>query len=204
MANVEVAYITARTLLNDDGNSLYTDAVLAPKMFEAHMELQAKLRRADCQVMKKFAPSNVVANSTTLAAPTDLLEPIKLWEKVQGSSDTTYVEMTEQDPLPPAQAPGTTALGVWQWDGTQFNFVGATGNVTVKIHYWRTITIPVNSGDPIGIIFGELYLAPRVAALMAGSLGEKERLLYLSDVANKNLDDVISANKGRMNILVRP
>lgn len=204
MANALVAYTTARTLLNDDGDSIFTSTVLAPKMFEAHMELQAKLRRADCQVMRKTATSNVAANGVTLAPPTDLLEPIKLWEKVQGSSDTTYVDMTEQDPLVPNQAPGTTALGVWQWDGTQFNFIGATGNVTVKILYWRTITIPVADGDPIGIIYGELYLAPRIAALQCGSLGEKDRFIYLTDLANKSLEDIISANKGRQNTLARP
>jgi len=206
VAQAEVAYNAARALLNDDSISLFSDAVLASKMAIAHRELQAKLRRSDCQVMRGNFIGAVAINATALTAPPgDIWEPIHLWEKVQGTSDTTYVDMTEQDPLDVVQGVQTTSLKYWQWYQEALLFLGASANaVTVRIQYWRSITIPVISTDLIGIIDGEAWLGPRIAALQAGSLGDPDTYKIATDIANVTLADVVSINKGRMIPSVRP
>lgn len=204
--SAETVFVTARTLLNDDGNTLFTDTVLFPKLTQAPRELQAYLRARDSQVMRNTFLGTVNTNATSLLAnPTDILEPIKIWEKVQGTGDNTYQEMTEQDPIDPLQLPGTTALSFWQWADEVLLFrPAASNNVTVKILYWRQITIPVLNTDLIGVLFGELYLAPRTAALQAASLGDDDSHGTWTKVAITAMDQIIAANKGRLNVPGRP
>jgi hypothetical protein len=202
----ETVFVTARTFLNDDAASLFTDTVLFPKLTQAHRELQAYLRARDAQVMRNMFTGIVAANATALtASPADLLEPIKLWEKVHGAANTTYVEITEQDPLDPTLPAGTTALQYWQWDDEALLFNPAASNsVDVLILYWREIPIPVLNTDLIGILFGELYLAPRTAALEAGSLGSIQDHNLFTEIALQSIDQIVKANKGRLNVPGRP
>ena len=204
--SAETVFVTARTILNDDGNTLFTDTVLFPKLTHAHRELQSYLRAKDSQVMRNTATGSVVANATVLSVvPTDLLEPLKLWEKVAGSPVTTYAEMTEADPLDPTLPAGTTALQFWQWKDEVLTFrPAASNNVDVTILYWRQIPIPVLNSDLIGILFGELYLAPRTAALMMGAMGDDDGHQIWTQVALTAMDQIIYANKGRLNVPGRP
>jgi len=203
----ETVLVTARSLLNDDAASLFTDTVLFPKLTQAHRELQAILRAHDCAVMKKSFVSAVLVNTGVLTTvPPDLLEPLSIQEKVSGAAFSTYAPMSEQDPLDPTGA-GTsaTASQFWQWNDEVLNFRAPTANgIDVNIFYWRQITIPAVSTDLIGILFGELYLAPRTAALMAGSLGDSETYKIATDIALKSIDSIISANSGRVQNTLRP
>jgi hypothetical protein len=198
-------FVTARTLLNDDAATLFSDTVLFPKFTEAHRELQAMLRAADCQVMRTTFAGGVNAAATVFVSPpTDLLEPIHLWEVPQGSPLTSLADMTEQDPLDPTNAAGTTALSYWQWKDEVVTFNPCAGNVTVVMLYWRQLAIPVLNTDLIGILFGELYLAGRTAALMAGSLGDEETYNVCTDIAMKSMAQIIAANKGARTVVGRP
>jgi|SRR5579864_148677 len=204
--SAETVFVTARTLLNDDGNSLFTDTVLFPKLTQAHRELQAYLRARDAQVMRNSFIGAVAANATVLTAnPTDLLEPIKLWEKVAASSPTTYIEMTEADPIDPALPAATTASQYWQWADEILTFRAPVANgIDVKILYWRQIPLPVLNTDLIGILFGELYLAPRTAALQASSMGQDGSHQIWTEIALQSMDQIVQANKGRLNTPGRP
>jgi hypothetical protein len=70
-------------------------------------------------------------------------------------------------------------------------------NRRVKVQYRKSLTLPVSVNDPIGIIFGEIYLGARTAALAAGSVGNKEVLEAASQMAATNFNKVIVANRGR-------
>lgn len=190
-----VALTTARTLLNDDAASLWTDVALIPKLQQAFRELEAKLRINAASIMRKTVVNNVSAHGTTYTALTDIIEPIRLWEKAVGDPDTSYVQMTEQDPL--ANNVEATTLIYWQWDGALINFIGASANRTVKLTYWRTLAEPAASSDSLFFINAELYLAPRTAALAAGSVGEKDKFEAMTAVAEGNIELVIQANRGR-------
>lgn len=189
-------FATARTLLNDDGNSLWTDAVLLPKLVEAFRELQAQLILSAAPVMRKEEAQNIAIGVTTLVIPTDLVAPIRLWEKAQAAPSTAYIPMTEQDPLPNV-AQGVN-LVYWQWYEQAINLVGSTATRTVKIQYWRSLTEPTGAGDDLVFNRGELFLAPRTAGLAAGSVGGDVAMEKWSAIGNASLNDIILANRGRV------
>ena len=92
----------ARSLLNDPGATNWTDTVLMPLLQIGHQELQVALRASDSPVMKGLVIDVALADdTTTVANPTSIIEPIRLWERTQASTDyTSYVLMTEVDDLP--------------------------------------------------------------------------------------------------------
>lgn len=194
----EVVLTTARTLLNDDAATLWTDTVLFPKLAQAHRELQVMLRFHGSPVMMgMLGDTEVVAAATTLTLPSDLVEPIKLWERAFGDANQAdNVLMTEASPLP-FVAQGT-ALVYWNWYQETITFVGSSANRYVNMQYWRSIPIPTVNTALIGFINGELFLAPRIAALAAGSVGNAAVLQYCTGLANDSLNQVILSNRGRL------
>lgn len=189
-------FATARTLLNDDGNSLFTDTVLLPKLVEAFRELQAKLILSAAPMMRAEASQNIAVGITTLTLPIDLVAPIRLWEKAVADPATLYIPMTEQDPLPNV-AQGVNLI-YWQWYQQAINLIGSSSTRAVKIQYWRSLTEPTGSGSDLIFNRGELYLAPRTAALAAGTVGEDVSMQKWTDLANLSLNDIILANRGRI------
>lgn len=189
-------YATVRTLLNDDGNSLWTDTVLQPKLVQAFRELQAKLIVSAAPVMRTEAAQAIAIGVTTLVIPADMVAPIRLWEKPVADPITSYIPMTEQDPLP------NVAQGVkliyWQWYQQAINLIGSTAAKSVKIQYWRTLAEPTGSGSDLVFNRAELFLAPRTAGLAAGSVGEDDAMQKWSDIGDMSLNDVIMANRGRV------
>lgn len=197
MAAVTAAtvFATARTLLNDDANTLFSDSVLLPKLQEAWRQLVAILRinAADIMVRDDF---QTIASGTSSFTIADINEPIMLWEKGTGETIDKYVKMTEYDPLPNSLAAAT--LRYWQWDGTNINLVAASANRSVRTSYWRVLTEPTSAGSSLILINAEYYLAPMTAAIMAGSLGEEDQMTTLSALAVTTMKSVIDANRGRM------
>lgn len=204
MALLSVALTTARTLLNDDVSAVWSDASLIPKAQEAHRELQAKLWEVGSPVVRAQSPPIMVnAGATTITLPVDLLTPFKLVEyAATGESLVNSVEMTEQNYLPTV-APAAT-LKYWAWRGEFIELVGASVGRNVVIYYRRLITIPTANNDPIGILFGELYLAARTAAMAHGSVGNIEAAGFMSQKANDSFNQVIAAQRGQQRPQARP
>jgi hypothetical protein len=190
----QVALDTARTLLNDDAGTLFTNAVLMPKLIQAFRQMVASLRINAADLIITTANSNLAASTASLTF-SDINEPIKLWEKAQGSTDDTYLPMTEYDPLP-NDVPAAT-IKYWQWDGTQINFIAATATRTVRTRYWRVLTEPVDGTSSLLFINAEYYLAPMTAAIMAGTLGEDEQMTTLAAQAVTTFKMIVDANRGR-------
>lgn len=184
----------ARSLLNDQIASLWTDAVLLPLLNEAYRELQTKLKSADCPI-QIAQESTVLAASAVVFVPANIIEPIRGWERPSiNPDDTTYVRMTEKLTLPFLN-PGAT-LNVWQWDGTQINFIGATANTKVLFRFFAFNVPLVLTSDNIPFINAENYLSPRLASLANQSIGEATQCTYYENMANMNLDEVIKSNRG--------
>ena len=187
---------TARTLLNDDIGSLWSDSVLFPKLQQAHRELQARLKAAAAPVMRTTVTDLLVNLGTVvLANIPDLVEPIRLFEKLTTDPITGYVQMTEYDPLP-LFAPASSLI-YWQWVNENIQFIGATTNRHIRLTYWRSLPLPLVNTDLVGFINGELYLAPRTAALASASVGEDQRHDALTNSAMMSINEVIIANRGR-------
>ena len=192
--NASVALATARTLLNDDAGSFYTDAVLLPKLVQAFRQMEANLRINAADIMFNIDVRNIPANTVNFTI-TDINEPVILWEKATTDTDANYVKMTEYDPLPNDVQAAT--LRYWQWDGTNINFISASADRTVKTKYWRVLPEPSSAASSLILINAEYYLAPMTAAIMAGSLGEDEQMTTLAAVAGVAFKMVIDANRGR-------
>jgi hypothetical protein len=191
-----VVLATARTLLNDDAATNWTDAALIPKLQQAHKELQIKLRRAAAPVMKNQYTEVLAASATGFVTPpADLVAPIQLWETSSGGAVNTYALMTEADPLP--NVVPTTTLIWWSWRDEFVTFIGSSAIRQVLMLYWRSLALPAANTDLIGFINGELYLAPRTAALAAGSVGQAAEMQALATLADGSLNEVILSNRGR-------
>lgn len=194
-----VAFTTARTLLNDDLATLWTDVVLLPKLVQAFRELEAKLRISAASIMRAYTDADVPISSTpsVYTAITDIKEPIRLWEKAPSDPDSAYVQMTEYDPLPVTLFPVGTTIQYWQWDGTNINLMGCSADRHIKVMYWRSLAEPTGNSSSLVFTDAEIFLAPRTAALAAGSVGETDVYAAMSGVASEALGLVIQANRGR-------
>lgn len=204
MANLSVALAAARTWLNDDAGATWTDAALIPKCQEAHRELQVKLWQVGSPVVRKeAAAASVAALATTIANPSDMLTPFRLQEyanTVETRADA--VDMTECIFLPNRAIAAT--LIDWCWKEEVIQFVGASAARKVIIYYRKSITLPAATGDAIGILFGELYISARAAAIAHGSVGNKDAYEALSIVAEKNFNQVVAAQRGQQTPPMRP
>ena len=192
--NASVALTTARTLLNDDAGDLYSDAVLLPKLVQAFRQMVAMLRVNAADIMMTIDIRNIAANTPNFTV-SDINEPIMLWEKATTDTDDKYVKMTEYDPLPNAVQAAT--LNYWQWDGTNINFIAASAIRSVKTRYWRVLPEPSSAASSLILINAEYYLAPMMAAIMVGSLGEEDQMNILVTEANSCFKMIIDANRGR-------
>lgn len=204
MALLSVALATARTWLNDDVGATWTDAALIPKAQEAHRELQTKLWNVNSPVVRKEAAAATVnAGATTITNPADMLTPFRLQEyanTVETRADA--IDMTECNFLPNRAA--LAILQDWCWKEEVIQFVAASADRKVIIYYRKLITIPVVAGDPIGILFGELYIGARAAAIAAGSVGNQEAFEFLSTTSESNFATVIAAQRGQQSPPSKP
>ena len=197
MANLSVALASARTWLNDDAAQIWTDANLLPKAYVAHQELQTKLWNVGSPLVRKeAAPVTVTAGGTTMSNPADMLQPFRLQEYANTlESRADAVDMTECGFLPNRAA--LAILQDWCWKEEALQFVAASADRKVIIYYRKLITIPTAAGDPIGIMFGETFLGPRMAAIAAGSVGNKEAYDEMMTVAEYNFQNIIMAQRGQ-------
>jgi hypothetical protein len=183
--------------MNDDAGQVWTDAALLTKAQEAHRELQIKLWNVGSPaVREQSAPIDVAANATSLTLPADLLQPIKLQEyaaTVETFADAT--DMTEVTYF--NNVAKTTKLIWWSWRKEAVQFLGSTVDRKVIIYYRKLITVPTAAGDPIGILFGELYIGARTAAIAHGSVGNKAAMDTLNSIAESNFGLVLQAQRGQ-------
>lgn len=210
MATATTALDSARTYLNDVGKQLWTDAILIPYLKEAHKDLLLVLWLNGIPVIKeKSASINVTAVSgVTLTLPSDLLEPIELKERTQGSSEN-WIPMTETDWEPDISQ--TNTLRYWTWREEAVNFVGATTNRSVLMRYWKSIATITAASDALGFILSEAFLGPQCAGYAAGSIGNTSLasdLLWVqgvtSGIAGAKLDMIVRANiKGQQGLPAR-
>src|ERR1700682_4689338 len=114
-----------RALLNDPQGNLFTDAVLLPYANSAYRKTQRALGNAGAggfiqddvllvvpavtQADTSLQVSITDATAPPNQLPTDLLVPVKIWERASGSSDD-FVEMVDlsQHGGLPSRGPGPT------------------------------------------------------------------------------------------------
>ncbi len=179
-----------RSLLNDAAGNLFTDAVLLPYVNSAYRKTQRALANVQSGTFisedallvvpaVSLVDSSVQVSITDATAapnqlPSNLLVPVKLWERANLSSDD-FVEMTDltdHDGLP--SEPQVEALRFWEWRADGLYFLGATQDTQIRLRYQAGFPDLVDATSSVLIRNAQEALA-YAAAAMAGLRGGRRR-----------------------------
>lgn len=162
--------------LNDTAKTVYTYAKQVPYLNMALSELQEEFELHNLSVTQRVSTvitvlagqSEIIFNGGGVPTlPSDLIEPLELWESLQGQ--TAYIPMTKRDFLPhDLEGVPTNYLVYWTWNEQKIEFLPSNGTVLVKIDYMRQLFTPVvNENSAINVMNSKTFLGYRTAGLMA-------------------------------------
>lgn len=192
MATAQTAIQSARVYLNDINGITWSDALLLPLLQEAFGELTQELELNNTGVMKIQTDPIIIPAGTlnmSINQPSGLINPISMMEADIGADYNSFEDMTKVSFLPIVDQ--TTWLNWWAWIGQVITFIGATSDRQVILRYEGTIPTPTKLTDPLGCIFAERFLGPRVAALAYSSIGRDNK--FLVNLAETNLYKIIQS-----------
>jgi len=208
----------AASYQNDANKTKYTYAAQIPFLNTALQELE-----------KAFALDNMPVTDTTstmvtLAAgvtaigyapvvpvvgvaylPSNLVEPIRVWERATGVNPYTPVAKSLYL-IPDSTGVERSSFGEYAWKSNQIQFLPSNRINDVLIEYTRALFTKITaSTDLIGLSTAQTFLEYRTGALVAKFIGEDEpRSVELNGYAGLSLDqDLGIGAKGRQNIMVR-
>jgi hypothetical protein len=164
-------------LLNDPTGAIYPDAAMYPVMNVAYRDLQNKLTALGVLTTKEVSAAVVVLAGVSFLGegaglPTDLLSPIKLKERRQGSTSVEdYIDMVEQTDEP--QWKPIDMLLTWTWREDQIHFPpgGSTVNKEVLITYNKLMGSITGAASPIQIANVDVWLAHKTAVIACKTIG---------------------------------
>lgn len=210
MALASEALDSARVYLNDTANQIWSNTKLLPFLKEAYRDLLVQLWLNGIPVIKEktSTPIEVAAGDLSLTLPADFIEPIRLKERLDGTSDS-YSDMTEKEFEPDYSQ--SESLNYWAFREGAIQFVGATTAREILLYYWKSLTVPTAANSALGFTFAEIFLGPQTAGYASGSVGNLTlagQLLYIPPdnlgVAGSKLDAIIRANiKGQQSLPAR-
>jgi hypothetical protein len=195
-----------RSLLNDAQGNLFTDAVLLPHANSAYRKLQRALGNAggggfiqDDALLVVAAVAGVdtslqvsITDATTPPnqLPTDLLLPLKLWERANGSSDefVEMVDLTRHGGLPSRVQ--DVSLSVWEWRADGLYFLGATQDTQIRLRYSKAYPDLTDATSPVLIRNAQEAIAYATAALAGWARGSPLAQKW-DDAANDAIEDLI-------------
>jgi len=196
-----------RSLLNDAQGNLFTDAVLLPYANSAYRKVQRALGNTGAGgflsddtllvVAAVPAPDASLQVSLTDATappnqlPTDLLVPMKLWERANGSSDdfAEMVDLTRHGGLPSRVQ--DAILSVWEWRADGIYFLGATRDTQIRLRYLKAYPDLTDATSPVLVRNSQEALAYATAALAGWARGSPLAEKW-DEAASDALEDLIS------------
>jgi len=176
-----------RSLLNDAAGNLFTDAVLLPYVNSGYRKVQRALANiqsgsflSDNVLLVVPAVTHVDASAqvsiTDATAPPnqlppDLLVPVKLWERRNGSSDDfmEMTDLTDHDGLP--SEPQGQTLRFWEWRADGLYFLGATQGTQIRLRYQKSYPDLTDLTSPVLIRQAQEALAYTAAAMAGAARG---------------------------------
>jgi hypothetical protein len=186
-----------RSLLDDAAVStgdVFTDAVLIPFVNTAYHQVQFEMANHGIETFIKdnvvltvpavtgADPSfQVVLNDTqnqmttvspTPQIPTDLLVPVRLWERQTGSSEAFLPMFLEKDGLPSETQ--QARLRYWEWRTDGIVMLGATQSNDIRIRYESVLPDVVQGTDTIQLRGAQDSIGFLAAALAAQSRGSPQ------------------------------
>ncbi len=176
-----------RSLLNDAQGNLFTDTVLLPYANSAYRKVQRALGNTgaggflndDVLLVVTAVPAQDASLQVSLTdatappnqLPTDLLVPLKLWERPNGSTDdfAEMVDLTRHGGLPSRTQ--DTVLSVWEWRADGIYFLGATQDTQIRLRYLKAYPDFTDATSPVLIRNAQEAIAYATAALAGWARG---------------------------------
>lgn len=182
-----------KIFLNDSAGSLYTTAKLIPLGKRAYRDLQREMVKNGAKVFKEVSSGyiDVAAGATVLSAPpADLLRPIKLYERADGSSDTG--SLMEEVGWDPNELQSST-LRKWVWREEAIRFLGATVVREVRVDYIKSLTDLVDQDSTLGFLHADAFMSPWIAAYVAQfMMNNPSRAEELRKIAYMGLETMLT------------
>jgi hypothetical protein len=198
-------------LLNDNARAVYTNAVQLPYFNMALAELQEEMQRNGIAFNNAVAEVEVPTGVLSIGGPggptlpTNLVEPINLYERDTDATNEDWADMVQKEFLP-TYTVQTQSLIYWAWQQQQIKFLGATSDRTIKIEYISDGMAVVTDVDQnIPIIEAKSFLQYRTAALCAEFIMENpERAAALNGNCVLRLDTSLAIKiRTKQSIAVR-
>jgi hypothetical protein len=122
--------------------------------------------------------------------PTDLLVPLKLWERPNCSTDD-FVEMTDLTNHGglPSQAQDVD-LEFWEWRADGLYFIGATQDTQIRLRYQRTYPDLVDATSPVLVRNAQEAIAYFTAAMASAARGSLQAERW-DEVGADALEDLL-------------
>jgi hypothetical protein len=197
-----------RSLLNDSQGNLFTDTLLLPYLNSAYRKVQRAIGNAGAggfiqddvllvvAAVAQQDPSLQVSITDATAPPnqlpTDLLVPLKIWERPNGSSDdfAEMVDLTRHGGLPSRDQ--DVSLSVWEWRADGLWFVGATQDTQIRLRYLKAYPDFTDSTSPVLVRNAQEALAYATAALAGWARGSPLAEKW-DDAATDAIEDLVNA-----------
>lgn len=190
---------TVAALLNDTDRQVYTDAVILPYIQLAMNDLSLKLEDYN------IAITNITSEPITITAgvldiggdsgpalPQDLVEILSISERTAGTTND-FAMMSRRQFIPETDI-RTAYLQVWSWQDQIVKFIGANGDIEVKLNYiGNTAGAIIDESSLIKFFNAQSYLQYRTAGHCAMYIGENQAratTLYLE--AEDKLDSTLN------------
>ncbi len=197
-----------RSLLNDSQGNLFTDTLLLPYANSAYRKVQRAIGNAGgggfiqddvllvvtavTQTDTSLQVSITDATAPPNQLPTDLLVPVKIWERPNGSSDDflEMVDLSQHGGLPSRVQDVT--LSVWEWRADGIYFLGATQDTQIRLRYSKAYPDLSDSTSPVLVRNAQEAIAYATAALAAWSRGSPLAERW-DEAATDAIEDLVTA-----------
>jgi hypothetical protein len=159
-------------LLTDPTQSYWSDAILLPLLNKANNELALLFEREELPILlEEQAPVTTVepGDTTMDEIPTDMVEPIRMWERALGSQE----KWAEVNQVINIDKNFTTSNRVaeWAWRRNQIFINPPTIARDVMLDYFRSIHPLDTSGSIVEVPKAKTWLAARTAQLACLHVG---------------------------------
>jgi len=198
-----------RALLNDTAAQLYSNAAILPYTKIELGELQSYIVQSGLPHLRTWVAITVASTvkvpiTRATAGFAEMVEPVKVIGRLTGSTeDYTEIERSKDDlefenSMIAVTLPTENAK-YWKWADGQLQIGPSSTSRDYRVQIYRNIT-PYPYGLTTGYTFTDLvdfreYLSHRIAALMAGTIGQN--MTRASALANKAVG-IGESIKGRM------
>jgi hypothetical protein len=197
-----------RSLLNDAQGNLFTDTILLPYANSAYRKVQRALGNAGgggfiqddvllvvtavAETDSSLQVSITDATAPPNQLPTDLLVPLKIWERPNGSTDDflEMVDVSQHGGLPSRMQDDT--LSLWEWRADGIYFLGATQDTQIRLRYAKAYPDFTDSTSPVLIRNAQEAIAYATAALAGWARGSPLAEKW-DDAAADAIEDLVSA-----------